>query len=151
MPHSHYDSLCFLLFVSRNALYPKTWLLPCLRQTGCSNNSWRIMAAPFLRISLKRNSLQLVENLRCILSLPHLLPSLARRFPFPHPLGLGLWQRCAACSWKIEGWWERKIFYSLQPTLLFKKQITKCHQRLTKTTWRAWSCAVRCKDGKLNN
>jgi len=37
-----------------------------------------------------------------ILPLPNLFPSLARRFPFPPPLGLRLWQRCAACSWKIK-------------------------------------------------
>ena len=32
---------------------------------------------------------RLLKKSRCILPLPNLFPSLARRFPFPHPLGLG--------------------------------------------------------------
>jgi len=36
---------------------------------------------------------QAVEKSRCILPLPNLLPSLARRFPFPHLLGLRLWRK----------------------------------------------------------
>jgi len=49
---------------------------------------------------------RLLKKIRCTLRhfipLSNLFPSLARRFPFPPPLGLGLWQRFAVCSWKIK-------------------------------------------------
>jgi len=35
-------------------------------------------------------AIQLVEKIRCTLPLPNLFPSVARRFPFPRPLGLRL-------------------------------------------------------------
>jgi len=80
--------------------------------------------------------LQLVEKLRCILSLPNLFPSLARRFAC-----------CQSCSVPLRTLWaygfdsaapralekskvgeKEKYFISLQPTLVFKKQIAECHQ-----------------------
>ena len=72
---------------------------------------------------------QLVEKLRCILSLTNLLPSLARRFPFHFaPFGLTALTALRNVLLKNRRLVRKKKLFSFQPTLLFKKQIAECHQ-----------------------
>jgi len=53
-----------------------------------------IVVIAIMRVTVNGiRSQQAVEKLRCILPLPNLFPSLARRFPFPHPLDLRLWRK----------------------------------------------------------
>jgi len=88
------------------------------------------------------NFSQLVEKLRCILSLPNLFPSLARRFAC-----------CQSCFVSLRTLWaygfdsaarralekskvgeKEKYFISFQPTLPFKKQNCGVPSRLAKAT-----------------